>query len=81
MLLRDFGRESMAGGWRFPARDHYRRRKESWEVRTQMKGSRLGMFVAVAVISLIVGGIAGFFLGVTSTETGRRFLEDLVEQE
>ncbi len=46
-----------------------------------MKRVPVGMLIAGMVISLLVGGIAGFFLGIGSTKVGARFLEDLVEEE
>ena len=39
------------------------------------------MLVIAVVISLIVGVITGFFLGIASTEAGASFLEDIAEQE
>lgn len=33
------------------------------------------------IVSLIVGGIAGFFLGVTSTKAGKAFIKGIFEEE
>ncbi len=47
----------------------------------QMKRVPIGLLVAAIAISLLAGGIAGFFFGVASTKAGANFLKHLVERE
>jgi hypothetical protein len=47
----------------------------------RMKRVPVGILIAAIAMSLLAGGIAGFFLGVASTNAGAAFLTDLVEQE
>lgn len=46
-----------------------------------MRRVPMGMLVVAVVVSLLAGGITGFFLGIASTKAAKKFLEDLVEQE
>jgi len=46
-----------------------------------MKRVSVGMLIVAVVVSLMIGGATGFFLGIASTKAGARFLADLVEQE
>ncbi len=46
-----------------------------------MKRVPVGILTAAMAMSLLVGGIAGFFLGVASTKAGAAFLINLVGQE
>jgi len=46
-----------------------------------MKKVSVALLVVSVILSLGIGGIAGFFLGVASTEAGKNFLAELVEEE
>lgn len=46
-----------------------------------MKKVSAGILAVAVAISLIVGGIGGFFLGIASTKLGKEFLEGLSKQE
>jgi hypothetical protein len=39
------------------------------------------ILVVAVIVSLAVGGIAGFFLGIVSTKAGKAFIRDMVEDE
>lgn len=46
-----------------------------------MKKVSTGILVLAVLGSLLLGGIAGFFVGVASTEAGKAFLEEILQEE
>lgn len=39
------------------------------------------ILVIAVIISLVVGGIAGFFLGIGSTKAGKAFIHEIFEEK
>ena len=46
-----------------------------------MKRITPGVLVAAVILSLVIGGIAGFVLGIASTRAGKAFIRGMVEAE